>query len=692
MTHSAPRTPHSDNSWRDHILRAFTPQIARLTIVADPDGLLTEEGIVAELRERGFDLLLFDDPIAFRFAYESKYRSLWDRGELTELVVVLRAATLDLRGLPYDLLQAGRQVSFNLGDLFPNLSYPIIATLDRGDLDALYRAQRQQNPGRLGDNATKDFILRHVFEVAPELITRLPDLLRILLRRHYQGRQAPAVLDERFMHVLRQNGSFDDWPLATILPDRHAFFDFLQQRWPRFVRRWLMQKESIRSHGTEPAIAEPDVDPHILPPVDLPFDHDDVRVYIDNLFLEGLLQPIEIPDSGYASPITDQSLGWVAVGLRTDQRVDRAQRFGRLLQTVETSIPQSEARGHEWLTFARRWAEAIVLKHEIGWTEDQALFQQLQALQEKVDATFMLWVQQRYSSLYNQPALPPLMLHHIARFLARHLQEGQAGKIALLVLDGLSLDQWLVIRELLVQQRPQLHLHEESVFAWLPTITAVSRQAIFAGKSPLYYPTSLQTTDKEATLWGQFWADHGLTLGEVAYTKGLGDLATFSRVEETLSSLRLRVVGFVIDTVDKIMHGMQLGTAGMHGQVRQWTKQGFLAQMLDALLEKGFVVFLTSDHGNIEAQGCGRPTEGAVADLRGERVRVYPNQALRTQVQERFPNAIAWPPLGLPEDYLPLFAPGRLAFISQGEQIVGHGGISLEEVVVPFVRIERAAT
>jgi len=90
----------------------------------------------------------------------------------------------------------------------------------------------------------------------------------------------------------------------------------------------------------------------------------------------------------------------------------------------------------------------------------------------------------------------------------------------------------------------------------------------------------------------------------------------------------------------------------------------------------------------IEAQGCGRPTEGVVADLRGERVRVYPNQALRTRVQERFPNAIAWPPLGLPEDYLPLLAPNRHAFIQPGDRIVGHGGISLEELIVPFVRIE----
>jgi len=44
---------------------------------------------------------------------------------------------------------------------------------------------------------------------------------------------------------------------------------------------------------------------------------------------------------------------------------------------------------------------------------------------------------------------------------------------------------------------------------------------------------------------------------------------------------------------------MELGTAGMHNQVRQWALQG-LAQLLD-LLYHSFQSLLTSDHGNIEA-------------------------------------------------------------------------------------------
>ena len=160
-------------------------------------------------------------------------------------------------------------------------------------------------------------------------------------------------------------------------------------------------------------------------------------------------------------------------------------------------------------------------------------------------------------------------------------------------------------------------------------------------------------------------------------------------MEEIIARPKTRVVGLVVDKVDKIMHGMELGTTGMHNQIRLWASQLFMASLVDLLLENGFRIFLTSDHGNIEATGCGRPGEGAIADLRGERVRIYPDALLRGQVKARFPDALEWPPIGLPDNYLPLLAPGRLAFVRETERLVAHGGASLEELVVPLVQIER---
>ena len=42
------------NSWRDAILNDFVPNVSKLTLVADPDSLLTEEKLAVELRGRGF--------------------------------------------------------------------------------------------------------------------------------------------------------------------------------------------------------------------------------------------------------------------------------------------------------------------------------------------------------------------------------------------------------------------------------------------------------------------------------------------------------------------------------------------------------------------------------------------------------------------------------------------------------------
>jgi hypothetical protein len=283
------------------------------------------------------------------------------------------------------------------------------------------------------------------------------------------------------------------------------------------------------------------------------------------------------------------------------------------------------------------------------------------------------------------------MVHHVARHLARRRDDGEE-RLALLVLDGLSLDQWVTLREALSGQRPNLRFHQEALFAWIPTITPVSRQAIFAGQPPVFFPASIGSTDAEPRLWARFWLDRGLALPAVTYLNQAGDAGELEEIGERLSDPALRVVEIVVRKVDEVAHGMQLGRAGMHNQVRQWAAQGFMAGLLDQLFERGFGVLLTADHGNVEAEGIGRPAEGVLADERGQRARIYPDSLLRAKVKEQFPDAIEWSPIGLPEGYFPLLAPDRAAFTAKGACAITHGGLSLDEVIVPFIRIERSET
>ena len=664
--------------WRDRILGEFTPGVERLTVVADPDGLVAAEAILGALQARGFEVVSFEDRIAFRFFYESRYRSHRDRGDLADLVVVVGDEESGLHEVPYDVLQAGRRLSFQLGDLFPKLSRSVVGALDRSDLDALYAVQAREPPAhRLGEAHTEAFVLRHLFRFAPETIRLTSDLLRFLLRRHYRRLRLPPTLERHVIRELRKDPVFDRWPLAQIVPDREAFFAFLQERWPIFLDQETSGAVAMHESTERYGLA-------FRGPAELPFDHPDVRVYIDNLFLEGALRPISHP-GGHA--VADS---WALAGIEIDPQAHRRHRLDGLLKSIEETIPKDATSHQAWLAFAPRWAQvnALVFGAD-GGTLDGAALERYRGIRDRIDEAFTVWTRQRFETLHNLPPSPPVMIHQIPRLLARRLQESRDRKVALVVMDGLALDQWVVIHELLARQRPALRFREESLFAWIPTLTMVSRQACFAGRPPLYFATSIDGTDREPSAWKRFWGDEGLSPVEAVYEKNLRGPADVGRVAELVSHPGARAVGLVVDAVDRIMHGMTLGSAGMHNQVRLWTESRVLAGLLDTLLDRGFAVFLTSDHGNVEARGCGAPGEKSLAELRGQRARVYRDRSLRSRVATRFPDAIAWPTTGLPEDYFALLAPARRAFVRESERPVSHGGITLEEVVVPFVEIER---
>lgn len=653
------------SGWRDHILAQFAPQTSRLTLVADPDGLLVEEGIVYAIRARGFDLIPFDDPVAFRFAYESKYRQRWDSGENTELVVVLRSEEDDLRNLPFDLLQAGRRLpTFRLAHIFPKLSNPVLQALDRSLLDRLYEAYATYDGGDLGDRGTKDFVLRRVFKIAPDLVTTPAELLRLLCQKHAKTERFPTVLEDYLTDVLRANATFAVWPLDQIVSDREAFLRFLQRRWPQFLAN-LVKPGTVEFEA----------------PI-VPFD--EARVYIDTLFLDGALRPVPFDRA-------DMLPEWAKVGAVVDPVGTLRRRFTALLSRLEHQSPSSDATYRDWQGFAWRWAELTVLRTALAGAVDSALISRIDALRDSVERTFEDWMQLRFASLANLVERDgrPVMLHHIARYLAGRRTAALETRLALLVVDGLAIDQWLVIREELRRTAPALRFDEAAVFAWVPTLTSISRQTIFAGEIPLLFADSLTTTAKEEAHWRRVWEEVDVQGLSVAYRRNVGRDNDEAGVDDLTGHPKMQVLGLVVNTIDDIMHGMVLGTAGMHQNVRLWAEQGFLARLIAHLHDSGFAVYLTADHGNVEAVGQGRSNEGVLVEVRGSRARVYESDLFRDLARQNLPRTVVWPGPGLPPDARVLLAAAGTAFALQGERVTAHGGIAVEEVLVPFVRIWR---
>ena len=282
------------------------------------------------------------------------------------------------------------------------------------------------------------------------------------------------------------------------------------------------------------------------------------------------------------------------------------------------------------------------------------------------------------------------MVHHVPRYLALRRSDGE-DRIALLVFDGLAIDQWVQIREHLMERVPSFTVEEAACFAWLPTLTSVSRQALFSGLKPREFSDSIETTSKEPSLWTRFWQGHGLRKQEVFYQKSLKRTSQLVDLEEAISRSTVKAAGIVVDMIDEIVHGAMLGKRGITSQISEWCDTGFVEKLFFLLAEHGFQIYLTADHGNVEAEGMGRLSQGVMSELRGERVRTFRSEALANSGSTEI-HAFRFDVAGLPPDFLPLYAGTRGAFVPKGDQIVAHGGISVEELIVPFVKVKVTRT
>lgn len=658
-------------AWQQKIIEQIDGRLSKLFIADDPDCLLAEESLQKALHNNGFQLYFYEDSIELRHYLINQLAT-----GLGGCVISVNSDSHSIEALPYDILSQAQQLSVSLGDCFPDLAYTVLKSLQIEELSALDAAFAEYTPGKMSETASCDFVLRHVFKLAPEVVQTPSDLLKSLLSLHFRDVELPEVLKHRLIALLVKRQQFAQWPLKETISSKTSFFGFLQSHWPAYIDEVIeaQKKDTKELTGAYWVLNKTKTGAAI------PFGHDDVRVYIDDLFLEGYLTPIEMDGP-------DRLAGhWSLVGVLQDPDKELRKRITGLLDLCDEMLPTDHDRHQQWMQYAYRWAELSAYFHSniSQLKKVETILDGFTALQRKVDERFSSWMLEKYTGLHNYPPMPPVMLHHVPRAMAREVDASSDSKTALILIDGLAIDQWVTLKAYLGFDGA---MTESAVFAWVPTITSVSRQALFSAKAPYQFASSIATTSTEPRAWEQFWLDHGLTKNQVYYKKSLGT-DDVDHLIEALSDRRLRAVGLVINTVDDMMHGMQLGAAGMHNQVKLWAEGGYLKHLIDGLLSEGFSIHITSDHGNVESTGTGKITEAGIARSRGERARVYASETLRDSLDFNFANVAKWPQAGLPNDYWPVVMKGRKAFVAKGEKIVGHGGITIEEVVVPYITIK----
>ena len=667
---------NTSSAWHLRILGLFTADLSRLWVACDPDGVLLDEKLLSELRTRGFELMGYDDPFGFRAENEERYRAAWDStapAPSAALIVHLRGDNVD--DLPWDIARNARQVRLSLGELFPKLAYGVVRQVEPEFLAALFAAHQGELQSARGEGESKDFILEHVYQLMPRSIRTPVDFWREVLRLHFANRALPEPFAEHVAGILRGRGLLTGQPVASFLSSKSALLRVVQDAWYRYLEKLKLEGRRVTESDLMPPNAQ----------IEIPFDHTDVRNIIDSMFLDGSLHPLAV--SGVPASVP----AWVRVGIVEDVWSQFAL-AEKSIAALALAVPDADSAHKQWSDFAKRYGETLSripdLPGKDGGERLAKIRDRVEAIQTLSDERLQAWVAARhYADLILQPAIKgPVMVHHIPRFLRQRRSAGEA-KVALLVFDGMAFDQWVRIREHLIARQQPLAFDENTAFAWLPTVTSVSRQALFSGLRPREFEDSIDHTNKEEALWKAFWQNEGgIAPNDVMYRRALRQVEQLDALQVEITNRNPKALGMVIDEVDERLHN-ERSKADVAYWLDRWLRTGFVERLFAFLLGEGFSIYVTADHGNVDATGVGRPNQGVIAESRGERVRVYRSESLRADSAAAYPGTISLDIAGLPANFTPLFAGRRSAFVPDGDQVVVHGGVSVEELIVPFVKV-----
>lgn len=647
--------------FEEHLIEKIHPEVSPLWAVADSDGLFRSDAVARLLGKRGVEVVVYEDPMAFRFLYEHKVRPRLESTDPGCHVIVVDPGNDGLRCLAADVYEASQRIEVALGDLFPTLSRGVLRELEPAVLSELWQKRDQFPAGAQGDRETADLVLRVAYKIEPSFINSLQDVVQILVGIHFANKRLPGVLAQRLEQVAK-SATGQMTGLHDLIHNPGLFWQFMQERWEEWVNPPDGSKVKETAHAP------------------VTFDDPRLRVWMDSLFLEGILKPVENAPEALPQP-------WCAVGVIRAKPVSTDGGLSSMRERLVKAIPESDAGYPEWLQFARRYSAHVadVFSRDQGLDDTEAFWNELW---KPVNERFAEFVDSRLESLANLPPTRPVLVNHIARFLAR--RAGPGANVALLVLDGLSVAQWHLIRRELDRLIPGLCASEDACFTLVPSVTNIARQSLYAGELPVFFEGTVERTDADGKRWKNFWdGAFGKPVRSV-HLNVEGRDADLPKVREAVDA-GARAIGVTIRMPDEIIHGATLGWRGVAEQVRLWARQPFLSECVQTILDAGYDLFLTSDHGNLEAVGEGGIPQGVLVERSGQRVRVYRDATIFAHSAMQYGDR-ARPGINklLPPDYWPLIHAGRGAFATGGQSIVMHGGTSFDEMVVPFVELSVA--
>jgi DNA-binding response OmpR family regulator len=362
------------------------------------------------------------------------------------------------------------------------------------------------------------------------------------------------------------------------------------------------------------------------------------------------------------------------------------------------------------------WAEAY---KELTWWEmeldrtgEKSMAEILSMQKKDANNDFVKFIDRNYPLWLSGKSEKPVMSHTLLReWLFPALKKNE--NILLVVIDNLRYDQWKAIQP--VVEKEFRMLNEKIYCSILPTATAYARNAIFSGLLPSEmekrYP-QWWVPEESAEGKNQFEKEflesnlqrHGLKI-PFTYHKIHSHSFANKVLDEAFTFMKEPLNVVVYNFVDMLSHSrnelevikeLAQDETAYRNLTAGWFKHSPLWEIIRTSVKHKKKVIITTDHGTVRVQ---HPVKIQGDKMVNANLRYKTGKALSYNAKEvvevKKPEDIFLPSQFLSSRFI--FAKGYDYFVYQNNyhQFVQlfantfqHGGISMEEMLIPFVELE----
>lgn len=386
--------------------------------------------------------------------------------------------------------------------------------------------------------------------------------------------------------------------------------------------------------------------------------------------------------------------------------IDYIREFNRI-----NSVIMNGAGWDDWVDVHRKLSAWEV---ELDKYPDTGMQQSLEGQRESCNAEFARFMEDNYIHWIHENNRPVLSPDLIRQHIFPLLQDGV--KVFFIVIDCMRMDQWLAIEDLLTDM---FHVSKDFYCSILPSATPYARNSLFAGLFPdeierQYNDLWTRSDEDESSsnryerqLLDRMLEDAGMILKpEPKYIKILDPVEAASVERKVTELFDVPLVSMVVNFVDMLAHSrsssdiikeMMPNESAYRSVVRSWFEHSSLYSILKAFSSQNdTVVIMTSDHGSIRGKRGARvfSDKEASSNLRykyGRNLKCDRKHALFITN----PSDYKLPRRGLnnnyiiaKEDYYFVYPTNYNKYLNFFRNSFQHGGISLEENILPIYRLE----